>query len=107
KEVGVMRVVGAPLAVVDCPQLFVWPSDRAAYGRLCKLLTLGKRRATKGQCNLSVTDFIEYSDGILAAVIPPELIPDGFIRQVNTLKDVLGKRLSLAAACVYESDNHA
>src|SRR5438270_13666059 len=44
KEIGIKIVVGARLTFVDCPQLFVWPSDRAAYGRLCRLLTLGKRR---------------------------------------------------------------
>src|SRR5687767_6649443 len=33
-----------------------WPTDRAAYGRLCRLLTLGQRRAGKGQCHLTLDD---------------------------------------------------
>ena len=35
----------APLVRGNAPDLLVWPSDRAAYGRLCRLLTEGKRRA--------------------------------------------------------------
>ncbi len=30
------------------PGLLCFPQDRAAYGRLASLLTLGKRRAPKG-----------------------------------------------------------
>src|SRR5437879_3228595 len=58
KEVGIKLIVGARLTFVDGPQLLVWPGDRNAYARLCTLLTLGKRRAIKGQCDLSIADLI-------------------------------------------------
>jgi error-prone DNA polymerase len=105
KEVGLRLVVGCRLALSNHPELLVWPADRAAYGRLCQLLTLGKRRTIKGECDLSVIDFLDHSQGMLAAVIPPEAIHDSFGSELATLKDALGPRLSLGAFCSFESDN--
>ena len=48
KEVGIKFVVGVRLDLQDAPSLLAFPTDRAAYGRLCRLLTLGQRRAEKG-----------------------------------------------------------
>ena len=36
-----------------------FPTDRAAYGRLCRLLTLGKRRAEKGDCDLTLAELLQ------------------------------------------------
>ena len=37
-------LVGARIVFIDgTPDIFVYPRDRAAYGRLCQLLTRGKR----------------------------------------------------------------
>lgn len=47
---------GCRLDLQDAPPLLVYPQDRAAYGRLCRLLTLGKRRAIKGECILWAED---------------------------------------------------
>lgn len=43
KEVGLRLVVGCRLDLADFPPVLVYPMDRAAYGRLCRLLSLGKR----------------------------------------------------------------
>ncbi len=107
KEMGMRLVVGVRLIFNDHPPLLVWPTDRAAYGRLCRLLTLGKRRAPKGECDLSITDFLERSAGCHAALILPDSTAHELVRQIGTLKEALGRRLSLAAACVYESDHAA
>src|SRR5262245_56170345 len=45
-------VVGCRLAFHDGREVLVFPTDRDAYGRLCELLTLGRRRAPKGECHL-------------------------------------------------------
>ncbi|MDZ4134400.1 MAG: error-prone DNA polymerase, partial [Paracoccaceae bacterium] len=39
------------------------PRDRAAWGRLCRLLTLGRRRAVKGRCDLGLEDLLEWGEG--------------------------------------------
>src|SRR4051794_6039289 len=56
KVTGVRLVVGCRLDLTDFPSLLVYPVDRAAYGRLCRLLSVGKERAGKGKCSLSLTD---------------------------------------------------
>ncbi|MBT3069277.1 error-prone DNA polymerase [Rhodomicrobium sp. Az07] len=43
RDHGVKLVIGCRLSFVDgAPDLLCYPTDRAAYGRLCRLLTLGK-----------------------------------------------------------------
>src|SRR5260370_28054657 len=45
KVTGVRAIVGCRLDLTDGATLLVYPTDRAAYGRLCRLLTLGTGRA--------------------------------------------------------------
>src|SRR5688500_133757 len=61
-------IIGARLTFTDVPDVLVWPTDRKAYARFCRLLTLGKRRAEKGQCLLHLSDLLENNAGLLAAV---------------------------------------
>ena len=56
KDVGIKFIPGARLVLQDAPSLLAYPTDRAAYGRLCRLLTLGQRRAEKGECLLFLDD---------------------------------------------------
>src|SRR5687767_8035863 len=66
-------IVGCRLVFADgTPDVLVWPADRDAYARLCRLLTLGRRRAPKGECHLTLADFLDHADGMLAAAAPPE-----------------------------------
>src|SRR3954469_1185221 len=65
---GFQLIIGSRLRFTDAPDLLVWPTDRTAYGRLCRLLTTGRRRAPKGECHLQLCDFLECSEGFHAAV---------------------------------------
>ena len=38
----------------------MYPTNREAYARLCHLLTLGKRRAAKGECHLTLHDLLDH-----------------------------------------------
>jgi len=68
KETNFNFIVGAELHPLDGPPLLVWPRDRAAYGRLCRLLTQGRTRATKGDCHLYWSDIAEHADGWMAGL---------------------------------------
>ena len=48
EEVDLPLVVGSRLGFTDGTELIVFPRDRAAYGRLCRLLSLGKSEAGSG-----------------------------------------------------------
>jgi error-prone DNA polymerase len=72
KSVPPKLLVGARLVFVDgTPDILAYPSDRAAYGRLCRLLSEGKSRAVKGECILRLDDLLRWQDGLLLAVISP------------------------------------
>jgi error-prone DNA polymerase len=52
--------------------VLAYPTDRAAYGRLTRLLTLGKRRAPKGECHLTLADLLDHCQGLIVIALPPE-----------------------------------
>jgi DNA-directed DNA polymerase III PolC len=56
---------GARLVFADgTPDILAYPRDRAAWGRLCRLLTCGNLRAEKGDCILLLDDLLEHIDGL-------------------------------------------
>src|ERR1043166_2261438 len=69
KVTGVRLIVGCRLDLEDFPSVLVYPTDRAAYGRLCRLLSLGKCRAGKGKCLLSIQDVEEWNEGLIAILL--------------------------------------
>ena len=72
KEAGLRLVVGARLVPRDGPEILCFPSDRAAYARLCRLLTLGKRRVEKGACDFSFEELLAHGAGQVFVALPPE-----------------------------------
>ncbi len=72
--------VGARLAFVDgTPDIVAYPVNRAGWGRLCRLLTLGntrappgETRAVKGECTLEIGDLLSFVQDLLLIVIPGE-----------------------------------
>ncbi|MEM9901719.1 MAG: error-prone DNA polymerase [Pseudomonadota bacterium] len=61
----------ARLRLEDGLTLTALPQDRAAWGRLCRLLTLGRRRAEKGACLLALDDVLHWADGMALLLHPP------------------------------------
>jgi error-prone DNA polymerase len=72
KEVGLQLVIGAEVTPTDAPPLVLWATDRASYGRLCRLLTRGRRSAPKGECALRLEDIAEFAEGLVAGVVGQE-----------------------------------
>ncbi|RUN74936.1 DNA polymerase III subunit alpha [Sphingomonas sp. TF3] len=70
KTTGVRSIVGCRLDLTDGTALLVYPTDKAAYGRMCRLLSVGKGRAGKGACHLDWSDLEEWHDGLIALLVP-------------------------------------
>lgn len=70
RETSLKLIVGAELTFRDAPPIVVWATDRGGYGNLCKLLTVGRRRAPKGHCWLELADVAGLNRGLLAGVMP-------------------------------------
>ena len=96
-----MRVVtGARLVFNDStPDILAYPRDRAAYARLARLLTLGNRRAIKGDCELGLADILAHAEG-LQLIAMPAADEDGEHRALAALAKA-GASLWLAASMTY------
>ncbi|QDU37595.1 Error-prone DNA polymerase [Maioricimonas rarisocia] len=68
KDAGLKLLVGADITPVDAPSVVLLATDRAAYGRLSRLITVGRRRAPKGECELTFDDLADHHEGLLALV---------------------------------------
>src|SRR5215813_4227269 len=103
KTVGLRLVIGCRLDLRDGTSLLAFPEDRAAYGRLCRLLTLGKRRAPKGECHLDYADVVAHGDGQIVIALPPETadMADFAARLAADFR----KRAYLAAHHLYRGDD--
>jgi error-prone DNA polymerase len=104
KDLGIKFIVGARLVLRDGPSLLAYPTDRAAYGRLCRLLTLGQRRAEKGECTLFLDDVAAHAEGLIFIALPDG---ENFETRLFSLKDALPLRtpLYLAARHSYRGDD--
>jgi error-prone DNA polymerase len=69
KEAGLKLLVGAEITPVDALPVVLLATDRAAYARLSTLITLGRRRAEKGDCRLTLDDIAAHAEGLIACVI--------------------------------------
>ncbi len=69
KEVGLKLLIGAEVTMVDSGPVLLWAMNRAGYGRLCQLLTRGRRRAPKGECHLEFADVAELASDLLAGAL--------------------------------------
>jgi error-prone DNA polymerase len=80
REVGGIKfIVGVRLDLQDAPSLLAYPTDRAVYGRLCRLLTLGQRRAEKGKCTLHLDDVAAHAAGLIFIALPPDDYPSSLL----------------------------
>ena len=63
---GFRLAVGARLVFADgTPDVIAYPATRHGWGRLTRLLTLGNRRAEKGDCTLHLPDLLDHADDLL------------------------------------------
>jgi error-prone DNA polymerase len=101
--IGGLRVVtGARLAFTDgAPEVLAYPRDRAAYGRLCRLLTKGNLRAPKGECHLRLEDLLELGEGLQVVAMPA---PAPHTQFLSRLREAFGGRLWIGASLTYGVD---
>ncbi len=79
--------------------LLAYPTTRAAYGSLCRLLSLGQRRADKGQCILTLDDVYAHAQGMIFA-----LVADG-VEYLPEIRQRLKAPLYLAVSHHYRGDD--
>ena len=99
---GLKLAIGCRLVFIDgTPDLLVYPEDRTAYGRLSRLLSLGKRRAEKGECLLTLDDLLSSCEGLCLILMPPEKIGDETKNALNRIISQAPHHLWLGATPLY------
>ncbi len=116
KKAGIRAIIGCRLDLDDGLSVLVYPTSRAAYGRLARLLTLGKRRAPKGECELTRADLFLHGDGQIVIAQPPAgvdtplaaLNADApFARDLAALAERFGPACYLASQVLYRGGDAA
>ena len=109
RETGLKPVIGARLDLADGLSTLCFPTDRAAYGRLCRLLTVGKRRAPKGECELYRREVFAHGAGMVFIALPPESADDepAFAAELHEWAEAFPGDLHLAAHHLYRGDDSA
>src|SRR5688572_6310582 len=72
KGAGLRPLIGCRIDPVDAPSLLAYPHDRDAYGRLSRLLSMGKMRCAKGECDLLLSEIALHAEGIAFIAMPGE-----------------------------------
>src|SRR4030081_3550312 len=102
-------LIGSRLVFVDgTPDILVYPRDRAAYGRLCQLLTRGKRGndTDKGECHLKLDDLLEFTEGqLLVVMLPHRSEPEKALKVLDRLQRSRADGVWLAASLLYRGDD--
>src|ERR1700728_248265 len=71
KKKTIKLIVGTRLVTIDGFEVLAYPTDRPAYGRLCKLLTRGNLKAKKGECHLTFEEILAMCEGQMFIALPP------------------------------------
>ena len=102
-------LIGSRLVFTDnTPDILVFPRDRAAYGRLCRLLTRGKlgKDTLKGECHLKFDDLLEFAEGqLLALALPHRFEETEALGILDRLRSSRANGVWLAASLLYRGDD--
>jgi error-prone DNA polymerase len=102
-------LIGSRLVFMDgTPDILVYPRDRAAYGRLCQLLTHGKRGedTAKGECHLRLDDLLAFAEGqLLVLTLPHRFEAAKTLKILDQLQRSGADGVWLAASLLYRGDD--
>jgi error-prone DNA polymerase len=104
--IGMKPLIGCRLDLTDAPSLLAYPVDRNGYGHLSRLLSLGKMRAEKGACELTLQDVANHCEGIAFIAWPSDDV-DVFKQELPRLCDALKSLRNVAASWLYRGDDAA
>jgi error-prone DNA polymerase len=104
KKRKIKLIVGTRLVSVDGFEMLAYPTDRAAYGRLCRLLTVGNLKAKKGECHLTFEEILAASEGQLLIGLPPAALSDTFTERLSALVRAAPGRIFLAGVHYHRGD---
>src|SRR5262249_32089035 len=101
---GIKLLVGTRLVTTDIVEALAYPTNRAAYGQLGRLLTDGNCRSKKGECHFGFAEVLAASEGQMLIALPPDEITPAFIERLTALARAAPGRAFLAGVHRYRGD---
>lgn len=98
-------IVGCRLDLSNGESILCYPTNRKAYGNLTRLLTLGRRRANKGECVLELTDVADYAEGQHFILPFPQALTPTARLHIQHCAELFRGRLHLALTYSYRGDD--
>jgi error-prone DNA polymerase len=95
---------GVRLVALDGFEVLAYPTDRDAYGRLCRLLTDGNRRAKKAECHISFGEICAASLGQMLIALPPKKLDPVFTQHLAELAEAAPKRVFLGVVHYFQGN---
>ena len=114
-EAGVAKMrplIGTRLVLTCGTEVLAYPTDRAAYGNLCALISKGRMTGPggewqeKGRCDITLANLAAHQAGTILIALPPEDL-DAFEADLPRLAKALPSLAHIAAAHLYRGDDHA
>jgi error-prone DNA polymerase len=88
KTLKLRPVIGCRIETVEGLAVLAYPETRAAYGRLCRLISAGRMQTLsgewqdKGVCEIDLAMLAAHSDGVQLILLPPDDLEARFTIQV-------------------------
>jgi error-prone DNA polymerase len=102
KTLKLRPVIGCRIETVEGLAFLAYPENRAAYGRMCRLIsagrmqTLGGEWQDKGVCEIDLALLADHSEGVQLILLPPDDLDARFTIQVPSnviaLADFVSRR---------------
>lgn len=112
KRAEIRPVIGCRLEVVEGHTFLAYPKDRAAYARLCTLLSRGKMAKFDGEwqdkdhCDLTLDMLVEHSNDVQLIAVPGEDV-EAFACKLPQLVEAFPNLRHIAASYLYRGDDRA
>jgi error-prone DNA polymerase len=109
KEHGLRFIPAARLDLDDGTSFLCYPTDRAAWGRLCRLISHGRMRSPKGECRIGRDDLLAHAEGQVLIALPPETLDASFrdrlCADAAALAGCTALTLHLGASVLFHGDD--
>ena len=84
KALKLKPLIGCRIETVEGLTFLAYPQDRAAYGRLCRLISAGRMAKldgewqAKGACEISLAMLADHAEGVQLVLVPPRDLEQRF-----------------------------
>ena len=110
KTAKLQPIIGCRIETVEGLAFLAYPADRAAYGRLCRLISAGRMQTLKGEwqekgaCEISLPMLAEHGEGVQLILTPPDNLESVFEipAWADNVVDLTGSRVQSVRRCSFE-----